>query len=244
MIALFTDFGLNGPYIGQMQLAIWRINPAAHVVNLFADAPGHNVRSASYLLPAFTRDLPDDVVFVCVIDPGVGSVARLPIVATIDGKHFVGPDNGLFDVLVQRASNSFKREIIWQPKNCSRTFHGRDLFAPIAAHLDQATLPRDWLGTEQQFSMAEQNSDLYEIIYVDEFGNCMTGISASGLAADEKLRVGDRMLKRATTFNDVAPGTPFWYENSSGLAEIAVNCGNAAGALSLSIGTLIERVKL
>lgn len=237
---LFTDFGLNGPYVGQMQAAIYGVNPAARVINLFANAPGFNPRASAYLLAAYVDYVPAATVFLAVIDPGVGSAQRQPVVVSVEGRYFVGPDNGLFDVLGTQARSAAKTEILWRPANLSASFHGRDLFAPIAAHLDQRTVPGDWLGPVQPFIVDDVAADLYEVIYVDDYGNAMTGVRASELPLAAVIGVNGQALNRARTFADVLPGQAFWYENSNGLMELAVNCGSAAKQLSLQIGTKVE----
>lgn len=240
MIVLFTDFGINGPYIGQLQAAIYQVNPDAKVINLFANAPRFNPVAAGYLLSAHVRIFPPGTTFLAVVDPGVGSEARRPIVATIDGKSYVGPDNGLFDALAIQAQQSDKREIVWRPDVLSASFHGRDLFAPIAAHLDRGILNEDWLGVAEDFDVNGLSEDLDQVIYIDDYGNAMTGIRASQISPALSILVNGVTLKHARTFSDVSKGEAFWYQNSSGLAEIAVNCGSAAEQLSLRIGTVLR----
>lgn len=240
MIALFTDFGLNGPYIGQMEAAVYRINPHARVINLFANAPGFNPKASAYLLAAYVDAFPAGTVYLAVVDPGVGSDQRRPVVASIDDRRFVGPDNGLFDVVAKRARRALKQEILWRPKALSASFHGRDLFAPIAAHLDRQNIASEWLGPERPFMPDEVAADLYEVIYIDDYGNAMTGVRAAEIQAEAVIRVNGIDLACARTFADVSPGQAFWYENSNGLAELALNCGSAARQLSLELGTKID----
>lgn len=240
MIVLFTDFGINGPYVGQMQAAIYQVNADAKLINLFVNVPSFNPKAAGYLLSAYVTSFPEGTVFLAVVDPGVGSDQRNPIVATIDGKYFVGPDNGLFDVVALHATHSNKQEILWQPDSLSATFHGRDLFAPIAAHLEHETIHGDWLGEASEFILNEIEADLYELIYIDDYGNAMTGLRANNIPADSIIKINGVSLTQAQTFSDVKQDEPFWYHNSNGLAEIAVNCGSAAKQLSLGIGMPFE----
>ena len=242
MIVLFTDFGLNGPYIGQMQASIFRFAPEAKIVNLFANAPLLNPVAGAHLLSAYVAEFAVATVFLAVVDPGVGSQRR-PIVAEIDGRYFVGPDNGLFDVVAARAKTALIREIIWQPERLSASFHGRDLFAPVAAHIDNETLPDAWLAKPVQFSSEISADDLLEIIYLDDYGNAMTGLRASMIEPEVEILINGHRLKRARTFSDVERGQPFWYSNSNGLVEISVNCGSAMRQLGLSIGMPFEMVK-
>ena len=102
MIVLVTDFGLSGPYTGQVKAVLWREAPTCPVIDLFADAPMWDPQAAAYLLAAYVQMFPKDTVFLCVIDPGVGG-ERLPVVVRADGRWFVGPDNGLFELVMRRA---------------------------------------------------------------------------------------------------------------------------------------------
>lgn len=140
MIILFTDFGLAGPYVGQMHLAITRYAPGVRVIDLFHHVPAFDIRAGAYLLPAYTRDCPKGAVIVAVVDPGVGGQRR-PIMMGADGCTYIGPDNGLFELVVRRAKRTDVREIEWRPTRMSTTFHGRDLFAPVAAMLARGDAP-------------------------------------------------------------------------------------------------------
>src|SRR5882757_10859172 len=134
MIALFTDFGLSGPYTGQMVAVLQQTAPGVPVIQLFADAPAGNPKAAAYLLAAYAAWFPPGTVFLCVVDPGVGG-ARAPLMIDADGRWYVGPDNGLFELLLRRAKSAQTRAITWRPEKLSASFHGRDLFAPAAAQL-------------------------------------------------------------------------------------------------------------
>ena len=176
---------------------------------------------------------PRGSVFIAVVDPGVGGT-RDAIVVQADGRKFVGPDNGLLSVLWQRARSRKCWGIAWRPKRLSGSFHGRDLFAPVAAGLASKQVPKDWLVSKVSPDVLLSSADLTQVIYVDHFGNCVTGIRAASLARSTRLRAGARNLRYARTFED-ARG-PFWYENSLGLVEIAVPRASAARALRLRPG--------
>ena len=236
MIVLFTDFGPAGPYVGQVKAVLARAAPEVPVIELFADAPAHDVEAAAYLLAAFAPAFDEGEVFLCVVDPGVGTDARTPAVVRADGRFFLGPDNGLFNVVAQRARALAWWEITWRPQRLSPSFHGRDLFAPVAALLARGdTVP----GAEVEAAARIRPGwpdDLARIVYVDRFGNAMTGLRAETMEAGSVLEAGGRALPYARTFGDVAAGEAFWYENANGLAEIAVNRGRAAEALGLGVG--------
>jgi S-adenosyl-L-methionine hydrolase (adenosine-forming) len=241
MIALFTDFGLHGPYTGQMKAVLHQMAPGVPVIDLFADAPVGNPKASAYLLAAYAPWFPVKTVFLCVVDPGVGGT-RPSAVLQADGRWYVGPDNGLFELIQRRAGESGSWEIDWNPERLSASFHGRDLFAPVAGMLARGDPPR---GRPREYGADRQPGwpdDLCEVVYVDHFGNAMTGVRAATLPPNARLAAAGRILERARTFSDQPPGTAFWYENSNGLAEIAVNQGRADHELGLSIGTQVQLV--
>jgi hypothetical protein len=235
MIVLFTDFGLEGPYTGQMKAVLHRQAPDAAVVDLFADAPAGNPKAAAYLLAAYAAWFPAGTVFLCVVDPGVGG-ARPAVVVEADGRRYVGSGNGLFELTRRRAGDVRWWEIDWRPEHLSASFHGRDLFAPVAAMLANGeAVPGTPLAPDAD-CRPDWPDDLAEIVYVDHYGNALTGLRASVLPPGARLAVAGRVLERARTFGDVPPGAAFWYENANGLAEIAVNRGRADRDLGLAIG--------
>ncbi len=240
MIALFTDFGLAGPYTGQVMAVLHRDAPDVPVVSLFADAPSARPKPSAYLLAAYAAWFPAGTVLLCVVDPGVGG-ARRAVVAEADGRLYVGPDNGLFDLVLRRAAGARLWEITWRPERLSASFHGRDLFAPAAARLATghqiAALAKP--AADESAGRAWPD-DLAEIVYIDHYGNAMTGLRGALLSQAARLIAGGRTIAPAATFSAVPPGEAFWYTNSNGLAEIAVNSGRADAALGLAIGSPIE----
>jgi S-adenosylmethionine hydrolase len=241
MIVLFTDFGLHGPYVGQVKAVLHQMAPGASVVDLFADAPVGNPKASAYLLAAYAAWFPAQTVFLCVVDPGVGG-ARPAIILEADGRWYVGPGNGLFELVQRRAGQTCSFDIDWKPERLSASFHGRDLFAPIAATLARGEPPPGRPRNDGADRRADWPDDLGEIVYVDHFGNAMTGMRAAVLPPNARIAAADRMLERARTFGDLPPGAAFWYENSNGLAEIAVNQGRADRDLGLAIGAAVRIV--
>jgi S-adenosylmethionine hydrolase len=239
MIVLFNDFGLAGPYVGQMKAVLHRLAPGVPVIDLFADAPTGNPQAAAYLLAAYAAWFPAGSVFLAVVDPGVGG-ERAALIVEADGRRYVGPGNGLFELVRRRARAAKVAEITWHSPELSASFHGRDLFAPVAARLAVGEAPE---AEERSSDFARQRDwpdDLAEIVYVDHYGNALTGLRAALLPADAVLVAASQRLARARTFSDVAIGQAFWYENSNGLAEIAVNLGRADKALGLGIGSRVS----
>ncbi len=241
MIALFTDFTACGPYLGQLRAVLLRDAPGVPVVDLMSDAPAFRPRAAAHLLAALVGDFPSGTVFLSVVDPGVGSPNRVPAVVRAGQRWFVGPDNGLLDVVGARAPDGAAWRITWTPRALSNTFHGRDLFAPVAARLARGEtvamepMHSPWLAAD------DGGHDLAEVIYIDGYGNAMTGLRAAMAGAGMVLEAGSGdPIERARTFADVAAGNVFWYENSVGLVEIAVNQGSAARALGLAVGAPVR----
>ncbi len=234
MIVLFTDFGLADPYVGQLHGVLAREAPGVPVIDLFHAAPNYDIRVAAYLLPAFVEEFPPESVFVCVVDPSVGGPRR-PVMVRAFERWFVGPDNGLFHILARRAPAHACRHIRWVPRRLSASFHGRDLFAPVAARLALGEMPDSEI-TKLTTPTGEWPDDLPEVIYIDHFGNVITGLRAKHLKPEQNLKVHHHVFRHARTFSDVPVGQGFWYENSNGLVEIAVNQGHAAQQLGLKPG--------
>lgn len=234
LIALVTDFGLHGPYVGQMEAAVHALAPTARVVNLFADAPVHDPRASAYLLAAYGPSLPAGAIVLCVVDPRVGTFRDRPMVARIDGRWYVGPDNGLFNTLIKHAGSAECFEITWRPERVSASFHGRDLYAPVAGMLAGGQPPPGPAVALPDLS--SWPDDLSRIIYIDHFGNAMTGLRAAVVPHDAALHVRGHAIRRARTFAAVAVGEAMWYENANGLVEIAVNRGRAEQVLDLRVG--------
>ena len=241
MIALFTDFGWQGPYVGQMKAVLYKLAPTQAIIDLMHDAPIFNPRASAYLLAALIGGFPKGTVFVCVVDPGVGSDLRKPVIVKADGYWFVGPDNGLFNIIASRATQLEWWDIAWKPDNLSNTFHGRDLFAPVAALLANGKM----YEVEMERNPASRiidgwEGDLAEIIYIDNYGNCMTGVRAASVDDSACIEIANRSLNKAATFSHVPEGQPFWFENSIGLVELAMNKLSIKKKLFLAEGNAIE----
>jgi len=234
-IFLYTDFGSADVYVGQMKAALHARAPGVVVIDLLHDAPPFNVEASAHLLAALVPRLPEDAVVVAVVDPGVGG-ARRPIALRADGRWFVGPDNGLVSVVAARATTAECRTIRWRPEALSASFHGRDLFAPFAAMLAAGSPGPDAMAPQPRLDVAFGAADLAQVIYIDHFGNAMTGLRAQGVARERCLAIGSRELEYARVYSEVGPGELFWYENSIGLIEVAAHAASAAAALGLRVG--------
>ncbi|HEX5613354.1 MAG TPA: SAM-dependent chlorinase/fluorinase, partial [Burkholderiales bacterium] len=151
--------------------------PRTAVLDATHCAPDFGIEPAAHLLAALTRCYPRGSVFLAVVDPGVGG-RRDAIVVEADGRKFVGPDNGLLSILWQRSRNRKCWRIAWRPSRLSNSFHGRDLFAPVAAALASKRRRRGWLAAKRKPDVLLDAADLARILYVDHYGNCITGIRA------------------------------------------------------------------
>jgi hypothetical protein len=233
-VVLVTDFG-EGIYVGQMHARLDALLPGMRLVDLVQDLAPFRPDLAAYLLPALMRDMPQDSLYLCVVDPGVGG-ERAGLVVQADGTWLIGPDNGLFAQVLRGAADRSVWRIGWGPPLLSASFHGRDWFVPVAARLCRgedlalsALDPAEIVG-------ADWPAELGRILYLDRFGNLMTGLKPLGPTPGCLLQVGDQWIPAARTFCEVAPGQPFWYENALGLVELAVNQGRADQHFGLAVG--------
>ncbi len=233
-IALFTDFG-EGLYVGQMRARLGASLPAMPLIDLVHDLPAFRPDLAAYLLPALVRDMPGGTLYLCVVDPGVGGT-RAALAVQADADWFLGPDNGLLAPLVGRATTVSVWRIGWQPVRMSASFHGRDWFVPAAVRL---CLGEDLAMTSLAPTLmvgSDWPGELANLLYVDRFGNLISGLNAPPLDRRPLLQVGSQRLPRLRTFCEGAPGQAFWYENAFGLVEIAVNQDRADRMLGLGPG--------
>jgi hypothetical protein len=234
-IALVTDFGAS-PYVGQIDLLLAAGHPRLPSVALISDLTPFRPDLAAYLLPALLRGMPERTLYMCVVDPGVGS--ERGVVAMHSGQDwFVAPDNGLLVPVVRRAGASARIwRVHWQPPGMTASFHGRDLFTPLAQHIAAGRLPcATRIPPDVLVGMDEPESGSL-VCHIDHYGNAISGLWAAEVAPDTVIALADRRIRRARTFSDVPVGEPFWYENAFGLLEIAVNQGRADTLLHLQPG--------
>jgi S-adenosylmethionine hydrolase len=243
IITLTTDFGECDHYVAMMKGVILSINPNATIIDVTHQIPAHSIKEGSLIIKESYTYFPSGTVHVGIVDPGVGGTRR-PLAILVDNHFFVGPDNGLFSPIIETQPHiqiTHLNEKKYWLDSISPTFHGRDIFAPVAAHLS--------LGMNL-FQMGEKidnptllpsplpqknNNDLVgEVIRVDHFGNLITNITEEHLgpflaAKDLAIRIGRVTVKKiSTTYSDVPEGQPLALIGSSHLLEIAVNMGRAA----------------
>lgn len=238
MIFLYTDFGVDDPYVGQLHGVLTRHAPGVPVVDLLHNVPRFDARAGAYLLAALAEGFDAGDIIVGVVDPGVGG-PRYPLLVEADGRCFIGPDNGLFAIAARRANDMRCYRIEWRPRNLSDSFHGRDLFAPVAAVVARGLMPEP-LTELGSLIGSDWPDDLERVIYVDHYGNAVTGVRATRLERTAVLTIKGIAVAYARTFHAAPGGHPFWYENSIGLVEIAVNRGSAADRLGIAVGDALE----
>jgi len=237
-ITLLTDFGAADGYVGAVRGAIAARAPAVRVDDVGHDVPRGDVAAAAAALTRYWREYPVGTVHVVVVDPGVGA-GRSALVVLADGRFGVGPDNGVLTPMLEspgfesahvvRNADLFRHPV-------SATFHGRDVFGPVAAYLAQGGLPAK-VGPEAAAPVRLPRTEPEPtasgvrgvILHADHFGNLATNLPADLVRRAVDVRVGDRSVgPLRATYADVAPGTPLALIGSNGVLEIAVRDGSAA----------------
>ena len=254
LITLTTDFGLADSYVAVMKGVILGIAPQARIVDITHQIAPQNVRQAATVLQAAVPYFPPQTIHVAVVDPGVGS-ARRPIAVRTPQAIFIGPDNGLFSTVLKEAHT--KNVTILHLDNrdywlatVSRTFHGRDIFAPVAAHL-AAGAPFESVGTPiidpviiamSQPSKLDNGDMRGEVVYVDGFGNLISNIPEAWLAGRQwVLSCADQeILGPSPSYASAQPGELLALISSTGTLEIAVRDGSAAALLRARLGEPIQ----
>jgi S-adenosylmethionine hydrolase/DNA-binding response OmpR family regulator len=262
IITLTTDFGLRDSYVGVMKGIILGICPHAQLVDITHDIPPQDITAAALTLRTFVPFFPAGSIHLVVVDPGVGSARRALALQTPQAK-FVGPDNGVFGLIWQDAQQQWQppdlqavtlnRERFWRD-TISATFHGRDIFAPIAAHLACGVM-LDELGSKTNTIIPTAFSEpawidsttlAGQIVWVDHFGNCVSNIMPAhleplGSQTDIQVMAHGHVLNGIKhTYATVAPGTPLGLIGSSGYLEIALCNGNASEMMGLRVGETIH----
>ncbi|QDA32496.1 hydroxide adenosyltransferase [Thermococcus indicus] len=255
MITLTTDFGLKGPYVGEMKMAMLRVNPNARLIDVTHSIRRHSIVEGSFVMEQVVKYSPEGTVHVGVIDPGVGTGRRAVI---IEGEQFlVLPDNGLATLPMKHIKPrrayeiDFERIRRFTGWRISSTFHGRDVFGPAGALLDAGIEPGQ-IGTEIPLESLvrlnveprrEGESWLLTVLYIDDFGNVILNLENYGtLRVVELPDLGVR-VPYLDTYGQVKPGELLALPGSHDYLEIAVNQGSAAERLGLKVGDEV-RVKL
>jgi S-adenosylmethionine hydrolase len=235
LIASYCDFGSTGPYLGQMNAVLATQAPQTPSITLMADAPMFDAQAAGVLLCALLNGLPPNTIVLGVVDPGVGSDRR-PLMIQTENNLFVGPDNGLLVPAVRQSRSCVIEAILWRPERLSASFHGRDLFAPVAAKLANGEAVQGKAMNPEEMAGYASPFDGNRVVYIDHYGNAITGIDARHVDDSKVFTVNGRELRYARVFDEVPAGQAFWYRNSMELVELAVNRGSASERLNILLG--------
>lgn len=253
IVALLTDFGTTDHYVGAVKAAILSTFPRASIVDISHGISPQDIRSAGFSLWASYRDFPKGTVFVCVVDPGVGTDRRRIIVRSRKYQ-FVAPDNGLLSWVMHERDSFEAFEIVnancFGP-NVSGTFDGRDVFGPVGAHLASGA-PAERIGIEIDSVVSlETGLDFLEngririsrVVHIDHFGNIITGLPSTLLADGVEVEIaGKRISRIRKSFVEGAEDELFLIPGSSGLVEVSRNGDSAAATLSVSVGDDVELI--
>jgi len=254
IITLLSDFGLKDPYVAEMKAVILSINPHARIVDITHEIEKFNIRMGAFVLASAIPYFPADTIHGAVVDPGVGTKRR-PVIVETKRNLYVGPDNGLLMLAAQKEGllgvyhvNNPK----YMLSRVSRTFHGRDIFAPAAAYLSRGKTPSEF-GPEIQdyalptFAKAHEGEGelLGEVLHIDDFGNVVSNISAEnlkkmGMREGHPLRIkldGKTLtLRLCSAYGEVPEKTPLAIIGSCDFLELSVNQGNAARMFKTKTG--------
>lgn len=245
IVTFLTDFGLGDPYVGVMKGALLRVHGKAVIVDLGHDIPPQDVTAGAFCLSMAIGHFPAGTVHVGVVDPGVGTARRLLAVCAHE-VFWLGPDNGLLAQVLLRDPAAEVR--VLDPdhlglRDVSRTFHGRDVLAPVAGWLANGRYGFTALGPRVTDAMAADGmAGDPRVVHVDHFGNLITNLPAAAVQGLAAVEVGGRTVPVHGTYRDVPAGQPLALVGSHGLLEIAVHGGNAAMTLGLQRGAPIGLV--
>jgi S-adenosyl-L-methionine hydrolase (adenosine-forming) len=256
VVTLLTDFGLSDPFVGIMKGVILEINPDAALVDLCHSGKAYDVAEAAFQLITSYRYFPAGTVHIAVVDPGVGGPRR-PILVTCDGHLFIGPDNGLLAPLAAKAGSKVRAitATTYFLRPVSATFHGRDIFAPVAGHLSLGVEPDECGELIDDYvrlalprpAQSGISSIRGEILHIDRFGNLVTNIARVDL---ERLTTGDAPAAYVLSiagleipvvvyYGQVAPAAPGAVIGSAEYLEIFVNQGDASRLLGIGRGSKV-----
>ncbi|MEM1309560.1 MAG: SAM-dependent chlorinase/fluorinase [Cyanobacteria bacterium P01_H01_bin.153] len=255
VITLLTDFGYRDGYVGVMKGLIAGICPKAHLIDLTHDIPPQNLAAARFTLLNAYSYFPEGTVHLVVVDPGVGT-ARRAIAVQTSQSYLVGPDNGVLSGVLDSTSIIKAVELteskFWRSPQPSQTFHGRDIFAPVAAHLANGVALSDLgepiaLDSLLRIAIPQPQITQGKIVgcaqHIDHFGNIITNISAAAVSQSAwKMQVGAVEMPLGRTYGEVEVGHAIAVIGSHGWVEIAVNGSSAQARLRLAIGDAVQLI--
>ena len=254
IISLLSDFGSKDPYVAEMKAVILSINPQASIIDITHEIRKFDIRMGAYSLASAAPYFPQGTVHVAVVDPGVGTKRR-PIIVETSRSLYVGPDNGLLMLAAHKEHITNVYAIdnpAYMLPDVSKTFHGRDIFAPAAAHLTRGSKPSTFGPSISDYIVPEfakpdeRNGELRgKILHIDDFGNVISNISADDLkkagfhkANSLIVRLGGKTLsvRFCSAYGEVPAGTPLALIGSSNFLEVAINMGSASTVFGAKVG--------
>ena len=250
-IALLTDFGTKDYFVGAMKGVILRINENAKIIDITHDIEPQNIKSASFNLRACYKNFPEKTIFVAVVDPGVGSDRRAILVETSD-YFFIAPDNGLLSFVFNNGENFRVIKITDEKffnKPVSNTFHGRDIFAPVAAHLSIGVKPEEFGGLINDFVKLKEIEPRKilageieaQIIHIDHFGNIITNLAKPDLAEKFRVELNNQNIENLKSFYaEAEKDEVFMIFGSAGFLEIVAFQNSAQKILNVQNGDKIK----
>jgi S-adenosylmethionine hydrolase len=260
LVAVLTDFGTTDFYVGAMEGAMYTANPWVRIATITHEVERFNIAEGSYLLAQAAREFPPGTVFLAIVDPGVGTQRRSIVLETGDSKLFVAPDNGLLTGVMDELGVTHTYEItnqaVTRQGKISATFHGRDIYGPVAAQLAGGAKPSD-MGPEitdlLRLSVTGARRDgkalLGSVVHVDRYGNLITNIprhlvQEAGLVPGTgvHINIASRSIVASfcTTYGDVPKGQWLALVNAEGVLEIALNMDHAARSVGASAGAVVK----
>lgn len=255
-IGLITDFGLSDPYVGQIKAVLAKKTPGSQVIDISHEVAPFNVAQAGFFLAATYEHFPKNAIILTIVDPGVGTDRKIVCLKIAD-RLLIAPDNGLLSLALKKAKDSNIQAFdlsaaVDAPKNVSQTFHGRDIFAPLAAWLalggaldgfGKEISPCDLASYKWSQPIITLGTATAHVLHIDHFGNCVLNLEAGSIGQPKSVylsALSRTPLMHVTTYGDVEKGAAALLEGSQGYLEIAVNQHSAANKFGLSIGDSIE----
>ncbi len=253
IVTLTTDFGLQDHYVSVMKAVMLAVNPELRFVDISHQIPPQDIMAGAWVIRNASMEFPPGTVHLVVVDPGVGT-ERNAVAVKIRDQYFVGPDNGIFSLIGDEDYEAYRltNRSFWK-KEPSNTFHGRDIFAPVAAHLASGTKLSDLGAPVEELvtyrwavPISDKDGVQGWVIHIDRYGNLISNITADLIRdsiGDSKFRIytGNTILDEiVSTFNAVADGEPAAYIGSSDTLEIAINKGNAREMLGVQKGAQVS----
>jgi S-adenosylmethionine hydrolase len=247
VVTLLTDFGLADSYVAQMKAVLLSLAPSLTLVDISHGIPSQDTRAGAFVLWTAVEPFPAGTIHLAVVDPGVGSDRRALATRSRRGDYFVGPDNGLLVPALDRLGGIAEAVALTRPRfwrsSPTSTFHGRDIFAPAAAHLSLG-VPLSVLGErcqpERPFSLSMADGTHGEVLHVDAFGNLITNLLAERQPSDFEVRLGEYRARRVPYYAAALPGELVALIGSNGLLELAVRDASAAAVTGAGRGAAVE----